>query len=395
MTMAERNATTSNVLALDGMWNKTLAAVRSLGRRGLTVTVGEHTRFAAALFSRYCARAVVYPSPLGRPDDFMEWLIREVSTTQYDMALPSEYETLRLMLKHRAELERYTRLPFGDAGLIANLHDKAWLLRFAMDAGFPCPKTVFTEGKDAAAIAKEADGLGYPLVIKPRESSGSRGLVYVKEKSAFLSEYKIVNSRYPSPLIQEFIPNGGAYGVGALFNFKGEGRAAFVYKRLREYPVTGGPSTLREGVRDDGLKDLGLAILKSLNWTGLAMAEFRVDARTGLPVLMEINPRQWGSLHLAVMSGMDFPYLLYRLAVDGDITPQWDYKTGVRCRWLIPGDLMHLASNILKFKTSPGFFEGSDGDDIISLEDPLPLAGRLLSFLPFIYDKEMRRLIKR
>ncbi len=393
--MAERNAITSKVLALDGMWNKTLAAVRSLGRRGLTVTVGEHTRFAAALFSRYCARAVVYPSPLVRPDDFMEWLIREVSTTQYDMILPSEYETLRLMLKHRAELEKHTRLPFGDMGLIANLHDKAWLLRFAIERGFQCPKTVFTEGKDASVTAKEADALGYPLVIKPRESSGSRGLVYVKEKNSFLSQYKIVNSRYPSPLIQEFIPNHGAYGVGALFNFKGEPRAAFVYKRLREYPVSGGPSTLRESVRDDELKDLGLTILKTLKWTGLAMVEFRVDARSKAPVLMEINPRPWGSLHLAVMSGMDFPYLLYRLAIDGDISPQWDYKAGVRCRWLIPGDLMHLASNALKFRASPGFFKRSDHDDIISLKDPLPLVGRLLSFLPFIYDKEMRRLIKR
>jgi len=389
------NAITSNVLVLDGMWNKTLAVVRSLGSRGLTLTVGEHTRFAAALFSRYCARAVVYPAPFGRPDEFMEWLLREVSTTRYDMVLPTEYETLRLILKHRRELEKHTRLPFGDISLIANLHDKAWLLRFAMEKGFPCPKTIFTEGKDETGIAKEANGLGYPLVIKPRESSGSRGLVYVTEKNSFLSEYKSVNSKYPFPLIQEFIPNGGAFGVGALFNFKGEPRAAFVYKRLREYPVAGGPSTLRESVRDYKLRDLGLEILKSLKWTGMAMVEFRVDARSGKPVLMEINPRPWGSLHLAVMSGMDFPQLLYRLAVDGDVAPQWDYKTGVRCRWLIPGDLMHLASNILRLKATPGFFERSDGDDIISLKDPLPLAGRLLSFLPFIYYKEMRRLLTR
>ncbi|MBI5970691.1 MAG: ATP-grasp domain-containing protein [Deltaproteobacteria bacterium] len=393
--MIEKNALTSNVLVLDGMWNKTLAVVRSLGSRGLTLTVGEHTRFAAALFSKYCARAVVYPSPLGSPPAFIEWLLKEVSTTRYDMVMPAEYETLRIILKHRTELEKYTRLPFGDLNLISNLHDKAWLLRSAMGKGFPCPKTIFTQGKDAPAIAKEADGLGYPLVIKPRESSGSRGFVYVPEKKPFFSEYKSVNSKYPFPLIQEFIPNGGAFGVGALFNFKGVPRAAFVYKRLREYPVSGGPSTLRESVKDETLKDLGLEILKSLKWTGLGMVEFRVDARTGKPVLMEINPRPWGSLHLAVMSGMDFPYLLDRLAVDNDIAPQWDYKAGVRCRWLIPGDLMHLASNALRFKASPGFFKGSDHDDIISFKDPLPLVGRLLSFLPFIYDKEMRRLLLR
>ncbi|MEK6790158.1 MAG: ATP-grasp domain-containing protein [Deltaproteobacteria bacterium] len=385
------NKPTGKVLVLDGMWNKTLAAVRSLGRAGLTVTVGEHTRFATALFSRYCARAIVYPSPLTRPDDFLDWLLREVRANQYDMCLPTEFSTQDIILKNRKAVEQYTALPFGDAALIANVHDKAWLLKHASANGFRSPKTFFTD----KLLTTPPDGFVLPLVIKPRESSGSRGLRYVNTPDEFEAAFKEVHSRYPCPLIQEYIPSAGAYGVGALFNLQSQPRAAFVYKRLREYPVSGGPSTLRESVKNDELRDIALRLLESLGWKGLAMVEFRVDRRDGRPKLMEINPRLWGSLHLAIISGMDFPHMLYRMSVDGDVAAQDDYTPGIRCRWLIPGDILHLFSNLIRLKGSPGFFRSNHGDDLLSASDPLPVIGRLSSFLPLIYDKDMRRLLFR
>lgn len=383
--------TTPKILILDAMWNKTLAAVRSLGRRGFYLTVGEKTRFATALFSRYCSRRVIYPSPASKPDEFLDWLLKEVKANSYDMLLPTEFETLKIILKNRKEIEPYTRIPFADYNLISKVNDKAWLIRYAEANGYLCPKTYFVETLNEFRY----EDMEYPLVIKPRESSGSRGLVYVNRPSEFLTAFQKVHSRYPFPLVQEYIPNGGAYGVGALFNLNSEPRAAFVYKRLREYPVSGGPSTLREGVKNDEIRDIALSLLKSLNWVGVAMVEFRVDARNGKAKLMEINPRFWGSLQLAILSGMDFPYLLYKMAVDGDIEPVWDYETGIRCRWLIPGDILHFISNPERLRLNPGFFTRTQGDDIISVTDPMPIVGRVSSVLPFLFDKEMRRLIFR
>ena len=151
---------------------------------------------------------------------------------------------------------------------------------------------------------------------------------------------------YPLPLIQESIPRKGeAFGVSALFNKDSKLRAVFVHKRLREYPVTGGPSTLRESVKNPKVQELGLKLLKALDWVGVAMVEFKVDPRDGEPKLMEINPRFWGSLQLAILSGVDFPYLIYRMAKEGDVKPILDYKIGVRCRWMFPGDFIHFLSN--------------------------------------------------
>ncbi len=44
------------------------------------------------------------------------------------------------------------------------------------------------------------------------------------------------------------------------------------------------------------------------------MLELKVDDADGTPRIMEMNPRFWGSLALALRAGVDFPWLLYQLA---------------------------------------------------------------------------------
>ena len=152
---------------------------------------------------------------------------------------------------------------------------------------------------------------------------------------------------------------------------------------------------MRESIDGAEIKAIAVSLLKDLGWRGPAMVEFRVDPRDSKPRLLEINPRLWGSLNLAVTSGVDFPYLLHQLALCGDCDHVFEYRKGVRCRWLIPGDIMHLITNTSRLSALRKFFEPADADDILSLRDPMPMIGRLTSFLPLIYDSEMRRLISR
>lgn len=382
------------VLILDGMWNKSLAAVRSFGRKGFYVTAGERTRLATALFSKYCKRRLIYSSPVTTPDDFLKDLEDELRKESYDVVFPMEFSTQVLLTDtaSRPRIERYTRLPFTDANIAKKIHDKAFIMQYARERGFDIPTTyVIDDIEQLAAIAGET---AYPALIKPRNSSGSRGIVYVKEKEELLTLYLKVHKQYPFPIIQEYIPDGGeVYGVGLLFNFKSEIRASFVYKRLRSHPVSGGPSTLRESVKREDVREIAESLMKSLQWTGIAHVEFKIDPRDGRPKLLEVNPRFWGSLQLAIESGIDFPFLLYKMAMEDDIEPVMDYNVGVRCRWLIPGDLLHFIKNPERLRLKPKFFDFKIKDDIISLSDPMPIIGRLSSVLTFLYDKEMKNLL--
>jgi predicted ATP-grasp superfamily ATP-dependent carboligase len=176
-----------------------------------------------------------------------------------------------------------------------------------------------------------------------------------------------------------------------LFN-KGETRAIFTHKRIREYPESGGPSTLRESVRYPEIEEHATRLLKKLNWHGVAMVEFRIDARNNEPKLMEINPRFWGSLQLAVYSGVDFPYLFYQMAMKGDVEPVMDYEIGKRVRWLLMGDILWFLTVKNKLKLLPEFlrFWGM-GYDILSFDDPLPAVGAIVEGFRSLTIKERRQ----
>ncbi len=386
-------ANTARVLILDGFWNKALAAVRSLGSRSLFVGAGERTGFAPALFSRYCCRRFVHPSVVGRPEDFLTALERELAAGHYDVLLPMEFPTQLLVTKNRDRLEPMVRIPFADADLALCLHDKGFLASFAMEQGIECPATFFPRGLEQAA--EMAPELPYPVLVKPRHSSGGRGIVRVDRETDLLAGYAKVHARYPMPIVQECIPPGGAaLGVAVLMNYASEPRASFAYRRLREYPITGGPSTLRESIWAPELQESAEGLLSSLGWVGVAMVEFKEDPRDGRPKLLEVNPRFWGSLHHAIVCGMDFPFLLHSLAMEGDVARVHGYRVGVKSRSLLHGDLLHFLANPDRFRLKPALHDFSIPDDVLSADDPLPTLGRIFSLVALVGDRELRALAR-
>jgi len=394
-----------SVLVTDGHFRKTLAVVRSLGRRGIHVTVGERTCLNTSFFSKYCFKRLVYPSPRRSPDRFIEFLLNEIKRNDYDCLFPMEEETLLLLAKYHSEISQYTYLLVPDLKKVEFVRDKRNLMQFAEAHGIPMPKTYYhpltlwSNETNSTGQALPLDSIPIPAVIKPRISSGSFGIVYVKKEEDFIPAYQSVHERFPFPLIQEWIPDGGGtYGLSALFDEASNIKAAFVHKKLRMYPVQGGPSTLREGVEHPQIMEMGLSLLKSLNWVGVGMVEFKVDPRDGIPKLMEINPRFWGSLQLAIVSGVDFPYLILRMARRESYNPVLHYAVGKRCRWLLLGDILHFLSNPDRFHLCPSFFHFFDPNtsyDIISREDPLPIMGAIATFFTFLYDPEMKRFLER
>ena len=387
----------NEVFITDAHWRKSLAAVRALGKHGIRVTAGESTRLATAAFSKYCHRAVKYPSPIFRPSDFVCFLSDLLSRRSYQMLLPMEDETLDLISRNHSELSRWTYLPIVSHKKLQFAGNKDNILQLAEKHGIPCPKT--WRIKALSQIEQLKGRISYPAVIKPRIGSGAVGIAYPKDAEELEDNYLTIHRKYPFPLIQEMIPREGAgYGASFLMDENGCMKASFVHKRLREYPLSGGASTLRESVRRDDVRDMALTLLKALDWFGVAMVEFKLDPRDNIPKLMEINPRFWGSLSLAVEAGVNFPYLLYRLSRGEKFRPVEHYQIGKRCRWLLPGDILHFVHNPRPGELLPqflNFFDGNTAYDIISMKDPLPSLARLMTPLTFLYDADMKYRLKK
>ena len=158
-----------------------MAVVRSLGRRGLEVTVGESSRVATSHFSKYCSRRVVYPSVRQRPEAFLSFLRQELTDRTYDLLMPMEEETLLLLAQHSKEFTPLVRLPTAPFHDIMKARDKGWLLQHASQEGIPIPRTFWVQ--DMADLVAVKDSIPPPWVIKPRESSGSFGICYVEHRN--------------------------------------------------------------------------------------------------------------------------------------------------------------------------------------------------------------------
>ncbi len=334
-----------NVLITDGDQRASLAVVRSLGRAGIPATVGSSLPESLAGSSKYCAGRLQYPSPAERTEDFLASIEREVSSGRYAVLLPMSDITVRLVARMRDSLSRFACVPFPSEERVIAAQDKRSLLLLAKKLSISIPETLFAIGDE---IAKEASrDLTYPVVIKPRFSRYQRNgkwvsgdVQYAWDPADLLRKYEAAHARVPCPLVQEKIEGEGR-GVFLLV-WNGELKAAFCHRRLREKPPWGGPSVYRESIAfDEEMVKKSLRLLQAIGWQGPAMVEFKVDNRDGQSKLMEVNGRFWGSLQLAIDAGMNFPLLLFRLATGEDVPTQFDYKVGVKSRWLL-GDLDHL-----------------------------------------------------
>ena len=332
-----------SALLTPGDLRSALAVTRSLGRRGIKVTVADEGGKSLAGTSRYCQASVRVPSAARSGEAFVSAIRQEVARGKHRVVIPADDISLSLIAQARSEFEGLTALPFPDFETVQAAHDKGALTALAAEAAIPVPRTVVVRGP--ADLESAIKQVGFPAVVKARVSRFSHGgqwktggaVHYVRTAAELDDAFRAVHAVVPCPLVQEHIPGDGR-GVFVLMN-RGRLRAAFAHRRLREKPPSGGVSVLSESIGlDPKLLEHAERILEALKWHGVAMVEFKHDSRDGVTKLLEINGRFWGSLQLAVDSGVDFPYLLYRLAVDGDIDPVFTYRVGVRLRWWL-GDL--------------------------------------------------------
>ena len=357
-----------------------LAVVRSLGRHGIPVVVAGYSSRTLAGASRYASRKIVVPHPFMDPDGLAQALREEARKNPDTVWIPVTDETLAIVDGIRESLTEIggIRFPFPPSSALELAWDKAKLVEFANVCGFHVPRTM--RPRHAREAVEAALSLGFPVILKPvrsklRTKNGFRaGAVrIIHDQPGLISAWNREHDNIPFPLLQEHIPGHGE-GVFILAD-AGRVVARFAHRRVREKSLSGGVSVLRESVPvPEILIEPVDHLIQALGWHGACMIEFRIDARDGKPYLIEINPRFWGSLQLAFDSGVDFPFLLYRLALGEKPEPVLNYRTGTRSRWLL-GDLDHLISR-LKYRNEQSHSSKSIGKLHAVLKFLNPLAGK-------------------
>jgi protein-tyrosine-phosphatase len=182
-------------------------------------------------------------------------------------------------------------------------------------------------------------------------------------------------------------------GVGVEFLLdRGKPLLEFQHVRVHE-PLHGGGSYYRQGVKiDPSLRDAALRLLAPLDYSGVVMVEFKRNDQTGQWVFIEVNGRFWGSLPLAVASGVDFPLALYKLWVDKQTPSPRPYRVGLCCRYW-SGDIRWQIANLRADRSDPLLATSPlsrvatetlvnvctlhERSDTFALDDPMPAAAEL------------------
>jgi predicted ATP-grasp superfamily ATP-dependent carboligase len=381
----------ARVLVTDAGRGSAIAFTRSLGRRGIEVIAADEDPRSPGFRSRYAAGRVVYPSPAVDPDGAVETLLRVARERAIDLIIPVSDDIGLPLSRARERFAGLCALALPDPDALAQVTDKAATTELARRLGVPVPATALAHS--AAEAREAAPALGWPLVLKPVASRIVRDETVERYEVAYVNDVPTLDAHMrrlegrTAVLLQRYHAGEG-HGVELLCD-RGDPVAVFQHRRLHEVPITGGASALRESVPvDPTLLEYSLRLLRELRWTGLAMVEFRVGDQG--PVLMEINGRVWGSLPLAVKSGVDFPAKLAELHLGGPgalgAGNGGPPRIGVRSRNLRL-ELVWIASVLRKrrrypFLPAPARWDGiraamrlprpRDGYDVLSLDDPRP-----------------------
>ena len=340
--MTELPSSVDRVLVLDGSSRAAVEAVQSLGKRGLEVHVAARSD-CPAFRSRWAARALVQPST-SDTKRFTEWL--RALADDYALIVPATGYSLHHLagLPDSDPLRERAVLPPPDALHIAL--DKARTIDTAVRLGISVPASslVTSPGEDGRHRP--------PCVLKPTrsviENDDDLGEVFPElVHDAAHRREALGRLLHRGPVLEQELVPGIGIGVECLYA-DGILMWHFAHERLHEGTGGGlgsGSFYRRSIVAPPPLLQAAKALLDDLRWHGVAMVEFKYDPSTGRFWLMEINPRLWGSVALAIDAGVDFPYGLYCLATDADPGPQPKYKRPYYTR-LVPPDLEWIGRQI-------------------------------------------------
>jgi predicted ATP-grasp superfamily ATP-dependent carboligase len=382
----------ARVLVTDAGRGSAIAVIRSLGRRGLHVIAADHDPGSPGFRSRYAAEQLLLPDPATAPEAVVEKLHAQAAAGRVDLIVPVSDDVLLPLARGRERFAGLCALAIPDADALAQVADKAATMELARRVGVPVPAgALVTSAAQALDAARE---LGWPVVLKPVTSRVVHAdgverfeVAYADGPEALRAAMEAFEGRC-RVLVQRYHAGEG-HGVELLLG-AGEVLMSFQHRRLHEVPITGGASALRESVAlDDELLGHATRLMRALRWTGLAMVEFRVGPDG--PVLMEVNGRIWGSLPLAVKSGVDFPlglaalHLGPRLNGAGPV-PAATPEIGVRSRNL-GLELVWIASVLRRHRRYPYLPAPRrraavaaalrlplprDGFDVLCAHDPVP-----------------------
>ncbi len=305
----------------DTRYRMALALIRCLAENGVRIIVCESddcqnnpAKPPLGFYSKYITEAHFLKNTSYNSD--LLSLCYDIGSRfkQKPVLMPIGARSLNLMAEpnFRLQLAQAADFIVPDQAALDLLNDKQKMADLAKSLAIPCPS-----GFD------EPLAPSFPCVVKPvcGEKLGLKAAerYLICHNDEQLKQAKKHFAPYQTTLIIQQYLAGSGLGCSVLAN-KGQIVDFICHRRIREYPIAGGPSSCCIAEHNPLLKDYAQRLTKAIGFSGLAMFEFKEDAAAN-PYFLEANPRVWGSFPLLRVAKSNLPlywfYQAYQLSNPG------------------------------------------------------------------------------
>jgi len=363
----------TKILLLDGQNINTLALARELGREGYHIGVTCFKFRALTFFSKYTD--VKYKVPgYQNQRRYVKEIVEIAQNNNYKLIIPVGLESYKAFSDNRDLVPGSIKvtLPPRESMDIASSKDRTFY--HASINGINIPQTIKVELPHKNKLIRFINKVGFPVVLKG-SLCGVDNLRYCNNTLELVEALDWL-FRFENVIVcQEYI-KGETHGFYTYY-YEGRMYASFMHERIKEFPITGGPSAVARSYYDKNLELISKKLLDSLDWNGPAMVEWKLDSRDGKYKLIEINPKLWGSLDLTVQSGVNIPKLMVKTMLNEEVEPILQYRDVV-FSWTFPSEALHIIATVF---SRVGRFEGYESKNNIFGDDLLPTVVQIGHFI--------------
>jgi D-aspartate ligase len=296
-----------------------LGVVRSLGRLGVPVyAVAPYPR-TAAFFSGYCRGKHVCDVAHGDAQQSLDRLLaigRKIGGRP--ILMPTDDKALLFCANHDQVLREQFLFPVMCPSLIRELSSKQGMYHLAKKHGVPTPEGAFPKCRqDVVEFISRAT---FPVMVKGVfasvlwRSTGEKMFI-VHSAAELLEKYDFgEDPENPNWMLQEYIPGGDdtVWMLDGYFNERSECLAAFTGKKIRQYPIHHGSTSLGICLENETVRKTTTDFMKRIGYKGILDIGYRYDARDGRYKLLDVNPRIGSTFRLFVAEhGLDVARALY------------------------------------------------------------------------------------
>jgi D-aspartate ligase len=374
-----------------------LGILRSLGRLGVPVHLVACDSKTPGFVSRYCKGSLVCNVENGNAEASVKTLLElGKKIGRRSILVPTDDNAVLFVADHAVALREQFLFPPICPDLIREVSSKKGMYYLAKEHGVPTPEAAFPKSRqDVLEFLSRAK---FPVMLKAIYGSqlmkiSGKKMFIVQTEAELLEKYDALEDHAnPNLMIQEYIPGGDdtVWMFDGYFNDRSECLLAFTGKKIRQYPVSQGSTSLGICLQNETVRKTTTEFMKKIGYQGILDIGYRYDARDGLYKVLDINPRIGSTFRLFVAeNGMDVARALYLDLTGQQVVPgtaREGRKWVVEDQDLISCLRYHREGN-LTFKQWIDSFHGVEEAGFYASDDLYPCVSRVMTLCGQAFKK--------